>query len=81
MLLFYHLSILRIKKVFLFIYEISFIFPTCYRGVGKGGAGGPEPSRNLPDQLPKVFEPGLADFTPHTTASPLGFKKLSTPLT
>ena len=37
-------------------------------------------SRILADQL-TLFESGWADFAPHTTASPLGFKKLSTPLT
>ena len=46
------------------------------RGVARGG---PESPQNLADQL-TLFEPGWADFAPHTTASPLGFKKLSTPL-
>ena len=41
-----------------------------------GGALAP---RNLADQL-TLFKPGGADYTPHTTASPSGFKKLSTPL-
>ena len=27
-----------------------------------------------------LFKPGWAEFAPHTTASPPGFKKLSTPL-
>ena len=49
-----------------------------YRGVA-GGGGGPESPRNMADQL-TLFEPGWADFAPHNTASPLGFKKLSTPL-
>ena len=35
--------------------------------------------RNLADQV-TLFKPGWADFTPHTTASPFGFKKLSTSL-
>jgi hypothetical protein len=48
------------------------------RGVARGG-GGAEPPRNLADQL-TLFEPEWADFAPHTTANPLGFKKLSTPL-
>ena len=48
--------------------------------MGTGVARAPPPSpRNLADQL-TLFEPGWADFVPHTTASPLGFKKLSTPL-
>ena len=46
------------------------------RGVARGEAGGP---RNLADQL-TLFKPGWEDFAPHTTASPIGFKKLSTPL-
>ena len=33
----------------------------------------------MADQL-TLFEPGRADFAPHTTASPPRFKKLSTPL-
>ena len=33
----------------------------------------------MADQL-TLFEPGWAGFAPHTIASPLGFKKLSTPL-
>ena len=45
---------------------------------GQGG-GGDRISQNLADQL-TLFEPGWADFASHTTASPLGFKKLSTPL-
>ena len=44
-----------------------------------GGPGGPEPPRILADQL-TLFEPGWADFAPHNTVSPPGFKKLSTPL-
>ena len=53
--------------------------PYC-RGVASGGAGGATaPPRNLADQL-TLFEPGGADFATHTTASPPGFKKLSTPL-
>ena len=49
------------------------------RGVARGGPRGQSPPRNLADQL-TLFEPGWADFAPHTTASPPGFKKLSTPL-
>ena len=45
------------------------------RGVARGGAGGGD----LADQL-TLLEPGWADFAPHTTVSPHGFKKLSTPL-
>ena len=43
------------------------------------GAGGGHPPLNLADQL-TLFKPGGADYTPHTTTSPSGFKKLSTPL-
>ena len=52
-----------------------------YRGVARKGAGElePPPPRNLADQL-TLLEPGWADFAPHTTVSPHGFKKLSTPL-
>ena len=46
------------------------------RGVARGGGQG---ARNLADQL-TLFEPGWAEFAPHTTSSPTGFKKLSTPL-
>ena len=50
------------------------------RGVARGWfGGGAEPPRNLADQLTLV-EPGWTDFAPQTTASPPGFKKLSTPL-
>ena len=50
------------------------------RGVARGGAEGALAPRNLADQL-TLFKPGGgADYTPHTTASPSGFKKLSTPL-
>ena len=44
-----------------------------------GVLGVPEHPRNLAGQL-TLFKPGWADFAPHTTASPPGFKKLSTPL-
>ena len=53
-----------------------------YRGVARGEAGEEglcPPPRTLAAQL-TLFEPGWADFAPHTTASPPGFKKLSTPL-
>ena len=40
---------------------------------------GAEPPRNMADQL-TLFKPRGADYAPHTTASPPGFKKLSTPL-
>ena len=50
-----------------------------YRGVARGGAGGASAPRNLAHQL-TLLEPGWADFAPHTTVSPPGFKKLSTPL-
>ena len=39
----------------------------------------PEHPRNLADQL-TLFKPRGADNAPHTSASPPGFKKLSTPL-
>ena len=40
------------------------------RGVARGGAGGgPEPSRNLADQL-TLFKTRGADYSRHTTASP-----------
>ena len=40
------------------------------RGVARGeGAGGPEPPRNLADQL-TVFKPCGADYARYTTASP-----------
>ena len=45
----------------------------------RGLEGGPEPLRNLADQL-TLFKPGGQIYAPHTTASPPGFKKLSTPL-
>ena len=45
----------------------------------EGGPGGAEPPRNLADQL-TLFKPRGADYAPHTTASPPGFKTLSTPL-
>ena len=52
-----------------------------HRGVARGGGGlrGLEPPWNLAAQL-TLFKPGGADFAPHTTASPPGIKKLSTPL-
>ena len=50
------------------------------RGVARGGGGqSPLPARNLADRL-TLFKPGGADYAPHTTSSPPGFKKLSTPL-
>ena len=54
------------------------------RGVARGGGRPwpppPPPPRNLADKL-TLFEPGWADFAPHTTTvRPPGFKKLSTPL-
>ena len=53
-------------------------------GPAPGGRGGGRAPQNLADQL-TLFEPGWADFAPHTTAStptppPPRFKKLSTPL-
>ena len=39
------------------------------RGVARGWAGGPEPSRNLADQL-TLFKTRGADYSRHTTASP-----------
>ena len=47
---------------------------------GGRGRGSAPPPWNLADQL-TLFEPGWADFAPHTTASPPGFKNLFTPLT
>ena len=35
----------------------------------EGGRGGGRAPQNLADQL-NLFEPGWADFAPHTTASP-----------
>ena len=43
------------------------------RGVAREGGA------NLAEQL-TLFKPRGADYAPHTTASPPGFKKLSTPL-
>ena len=45
----------------------------------EGGAGGAELPQTLADQL-NLFKLGGANYAPHTTASPLRFKKLSTPL-
>ena len=49
------------------------------RGVARGGAEGalapPEFGRSV-----NPIQTRGADYTPHTTASPSGFKKLSTPL-
>ena len=47
------------------------------RDVAKVGGGGAP--RNLADQL-TLFKRGGADYAQHITASPPGFKKLSTPL-
>ena len=44
------------------------------RGVARG-----QVSPEFADQL-TLFKPGRADYTQHITASPLGFKKISTPL-
>ena len=46
------------------------------RGVARGGG---QSLRNLADQL-TLFKPEGADYARHTTASPPGFKILSTPL-
>ena len=54
---------------------LSRFFVIYCRGVTRGG---PEPPRNLADQL-TLYEVGWSDFAPHTTASPPGFKKLSAP--
>ena len=52
------------------------------RGAARGGQGGPEPPRNLEARLPKPIQNmGWADYARHITASPPGFKILSTPLT
>ena len=53
------------------------------RGVATGGSGwvggqSPPPSK-VADQL-TLLKPRGADYAPHTTASPSGLKKLSTPL-
>ena len=52
---------------------------TTIRGVARGGAEGavapPEFGRSV-----NPIQTRGADYTPHTTASPSGFKKLSTPL-
>ena len=51
-----------------------------HRGVAREGAGGPEPP---PPEFGRSVNPVQtrgADYAPHTTASPPGFKKLSTPL-
>ena len=47
-------------------------------GVARGGWGARAPL-DLADQS-TLFEPGWADFAPHSTASPQEFRKLSTPL-
>ena len=52
------------------------------RGVARGEGWGeppPSPQRNLAHQL-TLLETGWADFAPHTSVSPPGFKDLSTPL-
>ena len=48
-----------------------------FRGVARGGVWG---AWNLADQL-TLFKPRGADYVRHTTASPPGFKIISTPLT
>ena len=51
------------------------------RGVARGGPGGPEPPP--PPEFARSVNPIQTrgtDYAPHTTASPSGFKKLSTPL-
>ena len=45
----------------------------------EGGPGGPEPPQTLADQLFPIRTRG-ANYAPHTTANPSGFKKLPTPL-
>ena len=52
----------------------------CVRGVARGGPGG---GGRAPPGILQISKPCSnqgADYTPHTTVSPSGFKKLSTPL-
>ena len=63
------------------VVNVRFIQVMCYyaRGVARGGAevavAPPEFGRSV-----NPIQTRGADYTPHTTASPPGFKKLSTPL-
>ena len=50
----------------------------CHRGLAKGGARGPEPPEFGRSVNP--IQTSGADYALHTTASPSGFKKISTPL-
>ena len=53
-----------------------------YRGVARGGARGARPEPPHPEFGSQVtlFKPWGADYARHSTASPPGFKMLSTPL-
>ena len=82
--LFFRLSLCR-KRLFdhrLLDGRLEYVLASCvtdYRCVARGWARGVRAPSDLADQL-TLFKPESADFAPHTTASPPGFKKLSTPL-
>ena len=52
---------------------------TVYRGVARGGPGGGQSPPEFGRSVNPIQTRGT-DYAPHTTASPSGFKKLSTPL-
>ena len=78
-------NIENVFQSFHFRFKVHRLCPSVFnnfRGVAKGGVSGgarvPAP-RNLTDHL-TLFKPEGADYAPHTTASHIGFKIISTPL-